>query len=136
MTARYLSIYGTAEYRMYKKEEKEKELFYLVYMIRGKKSLLVFFRFFCSVRRKKSKRRKKDFLFLSLLSAVVLFSDITCSHLIASSDRLVWIRVIIVHITLSTNETYPVVGIKINSTRGNKTVVMGASIIVIFSDQQ
>lgn len=100
-----------------KKKQRKKENYFVSHMRWKERKVLLFFSFFIPVRRRKSNRSKERFS-LSLPLHRLSFSDITCSHLIASSDRLVWIRVITVHITLSTSETYPVVGIKINSTRG------------------
>jgi hypothetical protein len=77
-------MYYTAENQM--RKEKEKELFNLVYMMTGKRNLS-FFLFFIPVRRKK--QSKKKIFSLPLTLSVVSYSDITCSHLIASSDRLV-----------------------------------------------
>jgi hypothetical protein len=100
-------------------------------MMRGKKSLfLVFFLF---IEKKNDWRKRFPFFLLSFSHSFfrLFFSDITCSHLIASSDRLEWIQVITVHITLSTNEKYPVVGIKTNSTRDRENV-HGVSTISTF----
>jgi hypothetical protein len=108
---RYTSVSCTAENWIYKKIERDRG--------RKKKSFFFFF-FFLFLEKKPNEdwEKKKDSLFLLLPLHRLSFSDITCSHLIGSSDRLVWIRVITVHIALSTNEKYPVVGFKINSTRG------------------